>query len=396
MSSNITDRIKQFNKCRNPKLLELKYKLMSKSVFSFYRGTCHLFYEDLPKKSPLNIAPPVWVCGDLHLENFGSYKGDNRLVYFDINDFDESSLAPCTWDLARFVTSILVGYETLQINESQALDLSNLFLDVYIKTLAKGQSRSVEKETAKGLVEDLLIKLEKRDRADFLDKFTKDKKGKRQLTIDDERIIEATETQQKKVEKLIHNWQKSTGKDEKFYEVLDVQQRIAGTGSLGLERYLILVEGKGSPDQNYLLDLKEARTSSLQSYLTVPQPEWSSPATRIIAIQKRVQYTSPALLAVITDGNKSYVLRELQPSEDKVKLEDGEGKMGRLEKLIQSMGEVTAWDQLRSGGRQGSAIADDLINFAFVTEWRDRVLEYSYSYSKTVVADHYEFHKHIG
>jgi hypothetical protein len=33
-----------------------------------------------------------------HIENFGSYKGDNRLVYFDIGDFDESLLGPSAWD----------------------------------------------------------------------------------------------------------------------------------------------------------------------------------------------------------------------------------------------------------------------------------------------------------
>ncbi|RCJ32561.1 hypothetical protein A6769_27935 [Nostoc punctiforme NIES-2108] len=83
MTNNIIDRIHCFNLGRNPKLLELKYKAMRSDVFTFYRGTCHLFYEDFPKDLLLNAAPPVWICGDLHLENFGSYKGDNRLVYFD-------------------------------------------------------------------------------------------------------------------------------------------------------------------------------------------------------------------------------------------------------------------------------------------------------------------------
>ena len=69
---------------------------MRKSAFAFLRATCHLFYEDLPKSPLLRKVPPVWACGDLHLENFGSYKGDNRLVYFDLNDFDEALLAPCT------------------------------------------------------------------------------------------------------------------------------------------------------------------------------------------------------------------------------------------------------------------------------------------------------------
>ncbi|MHC5917742.1 MAG: DUF2252 family protein [Nostoc sp.] len=132
MTNNIIDRIHRFNLGRNPKLLELKYKAMGSNVFTFYRGTCHLFYEDFPKDFALNAAPPVWICGDLHLENFGSYKGDNRLVYFDINDFDEACLAPCTWDVVRFITSVIVGSHALKVNESEALHLSNYFLDVLV------------------------------------------------------------------------------------------------------------------------------------------------------------------------------------------------------------------------------------------------------------------------
>jgi uncharacterized protein (DUF2252 family) len=49
--------------------------------------------------------------------------------------------------------------------------------------------------------------------------------------------------------------------------VLDIGRRIAGTGSLGVERYVVLVEGKGSPDRNYLLDIKEAKPSAMAPHL---------------------------------------------------------------------------------------------------------------------------------
>ena len=89
-------RITTYNYGRDPERLSRKYAAMRADVFAFLRGTCHLFYEDWPHISTLNDAPRTWICGDLHLENFGSYKGDNRLTYFDLNDFDEAILAPCT------------------------------------------------------------------------------------------------------------------------------------------------------------------------------------------------------------------------------------------------------------------------------------------------------------
>ena len=65
---------------------------MADDVFAFLRGTCHLFYVRLPRARLTRSAPAAWACGDLHLANFGSYRGDNHLVYFDLNDFDEGWL----------------------------------------------------------------------------------------------------------------------------------------------------------------------------------------------------------------------------------------------------------------------------------------------------------------
>lgn len=395
MSNNIKTRIENFNNGRNPELLKLKYKKLATDPFSFFRGTCHLFYEDFPQNSLMNLAPLTWICGDLHLENFGSYKGDNRLVYFDINDFDESVLAPCIWDLVRFVTSIIVGSHSLGVDEKESLHLSNIYLKTYSQTLAKGKARTVEKETAKGLVKDLLESLKKRNRADFLDQRTEKKKGKQRLIIDNKRITKATDSEQAKVRGLIRHWHHTTNQNPDFYEIIDIQKRIAGNGSLGLDRYIILVEGNGSPDENYLLDFKATHSSSLQPYLTVSQPQWETPSQRVVTIQQRLQGTSPALLAAINDGDKSYILRELQPEQDAVILQAWDGKLGRLEKLIQTMAEVTAWDQLRSSGRQGSAIADELIDFGQSSEWHDYILEYAGNYAEKVNQDFEEFRQSI-
>ncbi|MGA9380614.1 MAG: DUF2252 family protein, partial [Phormidium sp.] len=168
MNKKVVERIVAFNQGRNPELLQRKYQLMQQDPFVFFRGTCHLFYEDWPKESLLNQAPTVWNCGDLHLQNFGSYKGDNRLVYFDINDFDEGILAPCTWDITRLVTSILVGASTIGVQESEAMAICYEYLDSYTNTLAKGQARTVEKETAQGMVKEHLESLTFRKRKDFL------------------------------------------------------------------------------------------------------------------------------------------------------------------------------------------------------------------------------------
>ncbi len=90
------------------------------------------------------------------------------------------------------------------------------------------------------------------------------------------------------------------------------------------------------------------------------------------------------------DG-QAYVLRELQPIQDRVNLSQWNGKLRRLEKVMKTMGAIVAWDQLRSGGREGSAIADDLIGFAQACEWRKALLEYAQAYSNQVETDYRAF-----
>src|SRR5678816_698175 len=165
----IRDRLNDFNKSVPLFLLKVKYKRMSENAFRFFRGTCHLFYEDLSKNSSFPSSPTSWITGDLHLENFGSYKGDNGLVYFDVNDFNEAVLAPVSWELARMATSIFVGFDDLQISQRETEDLASLFLKTYSSVLAIGKPRYIEAKIAKGIVKDFLERVSERTLAELLD-----------------------------------------------------------------------------------------------------------------------------------------------------------------------------------------------------------------------------------
>jgi len=386
---NVIERILIFNQGRDPDRLMLKYRAMRADAFAFLRGTCHLFYQDWPANSSLNDAPSAWICGDLHLENFGSFKGDNRLTYFDINDFDEAALAPATWELARFLTSVLVGAKTLEVNHSEAIALCHCFLDSYTAALQDGKARWLERDTAEGMVKNLLYGLKKRSRSEFMDSRTRFQHGKRILRQED-KALPAADADYQKVILFMADFAASQP-NPKFFKVIDVARRIAGIGSLGIERYVILVEGTGSSAGNYLLDLKYEPGSALTPYLTLPQPEWGTEAERVVSIQHRVQAISPAFLNAVRIGDRSYVMRELLPNSDRLHLELWNGKMRRLEKVMHAMGNVMAWGHLRSGGQQGSAIADEWIAFAARSDWRSPLLEYADGYARQVVIDWHEF-----
>ncbi|WP_430392337.1 DUF2252 domain-containing protein [Dyella sp. 20L07] len=371
---DVVETIRSYNVGRDPERLQRKYAAMRRDPFVFLRGSCHLFYARLPTAKIFAKAPLTWVCGDLHLENFGSYKGDNRLVYFDLNDFDEAALAPCSWELIRLLTSVHMAADSLKLSKDQTQHLCRTFLNDYVACLHNGKARWIERDTAQGMVGDLLSGLRGRLRPHFLDSRTERKGKQRHIRLDGKHALPATDKQRDKVTDLI---KKICAKepDPRFYKVLDVARRIAGTGSLGVDRFSILVAGKGSPDGNYLLDLKQAVPSSLVPHLDLAQPDWANEATRVVSVQQRMQGISPAFLRAITMGRHSYVLRGLQPTEDRVALAAWNGKLARLEGVLGAMGKLTAWSQLRSSGRQGSATADDLIAFSEKRRWPDQLLE---------------------
>src|SRR5690348_7490979 len=119
----IVKRIERCNRGREAERLAIKYARMRSNPFVFLRGTAHLFYEDLPRRGPLNGAPRTWICGDLHLENFGGYRAADDREYFNVSDFDEAALAPITWELARLAVSLLLAADItgMKAHEGEAL-----------------------------------------------------------------------------------------------------------------------------------------------------------------------------------------------------------------------------------------------------------------------------------
>ncbi|MEO8910006.1 MAG: DUF2252 family protein [Gemmatimonadaceae bacterium] len=394
LSRDANARIHRFNAGREPERLALKYREMCKSQFSFFRGTAHLFWEDLAKrKASLTPSPLVWACGDLHLENFGSFQGNNGLSYFDLNDFDEAALAPACWEVSRFIASIYVAAPSLDFKRADANALATSFLGAYRDALADGKPSGIERATATGMVRTLLHRLKRRKRAMLIDSRTEMRKGKRSLVIDDKHTLPATDAQRREVSLWLGRFAKSQP-DPKFFEIIDVARRVAGVGSLGLARYVVLARGDGKSDGQVILDAKQAPSSSLARFEKTRQPRWKSEADRVVAIQHRMQAIAPAMLDVVKIARDGFVLRELQPTKDRLTLKDARGDVGRLHSVVQTMGRLTAWAQLRSSGRQGSATIDDLISFAGGREWRSTersLIAYGQSYQAQVKRDYARF-----
>src|SRR5208283_2295348 len=80
---------------------------MGVSPFTFYRGAAILQARDLANAGVSGIT--VQACGDCHLANFGGFASPERVLVFDINDFDETFPGPWEWDIKRLGASLVLA-----------------------------------------------------------------------------------------------------------------------------------------------------------------------------------------------------------------------------------------------------------------------------------------------
>ena len=65
---------------------------MMVSPFTFYRGAAKVMAADLAATPVAGLE--VQLCGDAHLSNFGAFASPERILLFDVNDFDETLPGP--------------------------------------------------------------------------------------------------------------------------------------------------------------------------------------------------------------------------------------------------------------------------------------------------------------
>ena len=98
----------------DPAAFRTKFRKMAADPFAFYRGSACLFYADVADRDDPwadERTSRVWIQGDLHAENFGTYMDGDGVLIFDVNDFDEAYLGHFTWDVQRFAASMaLLGW----------------------------------------------------------------------------------------------------------------------------------------------------------------------------------------------------------------------------------------------------------------------------------------------
>jgi uncharacterized protein (DUF2252 family) len=352
-TNGVLEAILKFNQDRKPKLVRLKLRRMLEDPFTFFRGTNHLFVAEWPKLQPPEAGPEILICGDLHLENFGAYRTAEGDFRYDINDFDESIVAASSIDLVRCTTSIFLAAEQWRLTPTQATSMALAYLAHYQKAVLAaveaGAVGEVAPRSGRGAIWELLGTTAGGVQQALLVQNIKRKADGRPFI---RRAANHPEVSRKRVG-LIRQAVEAHGQkvgDADAFRVHDVTGRIAGVGSLGVRRYLALVEGEGAPHGHRLLDIKQVEVSVLAGGKLAPQPDYGGDeARRVVCAQTTLQGHPAAGLDALKIGNHSYRIREMIPDENRSSLDRLRKQPAKLREAVETAGLLTAWSQLRGG-----------------------------------------------
>ena len=207
-----------------PADLELKHKAMAEGVFPFLRATFYRWMQRWPKVCPSEAkAPQLLAVGDLHVENFGTWRDVEGRLVWGINDFDEADSMPYTIDLVRLAVSAHIAVREAHLTIG-ARDACVAILDGYRKALAAGGRAIVLAEEHQWLHDTVMTSL--RDPVQFWKKF--------------EGLTEITESVPKRARRAIEKMSPEPGIS---YQLM---HRVAGLGSLGRQRFLAVAEYRGA------------------------------------------------------------------------------------------------------------------------------------------------------
>ena len=301
-----------------------KHEKMASGAFPFLRATYWRWAETILDVCPeLANATPVLAVGDIHLENYGTWRdADGRLVW-GVNDFDEATEMPYVLDLVRLAVSAALADEAKSRSSSFICDA---ILDGYEEGLGKPRATVLDRHH-----DWLREAVEVKDKA--RDKFWKELKE----------LEPAEEEPQPRYLAALR-----TALPEPPSGDVRVVPRQAGAGSLGRPRWVAVTKWRGAPV------VREAKVLVPSAWNLVPgrggfSIRWSEIATG--------RYRAPDPWFRLTDN---IVVRRLSPNNRKIeakKEKDREILLG--ESMLRAMGSDLAGIHLGSVDRR-SEIGRDL------------------------------------
>ncbi|WP_306214248.1 DUF2252 domain-containing protein [Actinoplanes sp. RD1] len=313
----------------DPAAFRRKFRKMAASPFAFYRGSASLFYADLTAgwrddRFLDEHTSRVWIHGDLHAENFGTYMNSSGQLVFNVNDFDEAYVGPFIWDLKRFSASVaLIGYSKA-LSDDVITSLVRAFAGAYLtelRAIAHGGDDaigSITLDNADGVLRRVLQEARLNTRVDLLAGQTTIDEYERRFSLGDG-VYDVDAATAEQVTAAFHAYLDtlpshghgvSTG-------IKDIKLRKGvGIGSAGLPSYNLLLEGHTQALENdVIIYMKQAQVPAVARWVTDERVEayFRHQGHRTAESQRALQAHADPWLGYTELGGVGQLVAEVSP-----------------------------------------------------------------------------------
>ncbi len=313
----------------DPVAFRAKFRKMAADPGSFYRGSACLFYADVAaQKDPWadERTSRIWIQGDLHAENFGTYMDGDGVLVFDVNDFDEAYLGHFTWDVRRMAASIaLIGWQ-----KALPDDMITELIEIYARSYVEQVHEFVETErddvfslgldSTDGPVHDVLLTAKLASRIELLEELTVIEDYDRRFRAGPG-VRQLDKNELFSVMAAFEDYKESIPERKRSrrlnYSIKDVVGRSGfGIGSAGLPAYNFLIEGWTQALENdIVLSMKQGNVAAPSRVVDDERMTdyFDHHGHRTAVSQRSLQARSDPLLGHTAVDGVGYVVSELSP-----------------------------------------------------------------------------------
>jgi len=313
----------------SPDAFRTKFRKMAADPFAFYRGSACLFYADI-----VGMEDPwadertsrVWIQGDLHAGNFGTYMDARGSLIFDVNDFDEAYVGSFTWDVLRFVASVSLLSWRKALSDEDIDTLVATYVRAYIDQVRRfaehsgDEAFSLRLDTTDGAIREVLQNSRMSSRVALLNSMTQIDDYDRHFR-EGHGVRRLGDAERDAVCAAFEAYRSTIPDDKRYnsiaYRVKDVVGKAGfGIGSAGLPAYNILIEGYTEAlDNDIVLSMKQGNVAaparvvhddSIKDYFL-------HHGHRTAVSQRALQAHADPLLGHTEYGGVGFVVSELSP-----------------------------------------------------------------------------------
>ena len=306
-----------------------KFDVLADDLYSFFRGTALLYYRDMAGADA--NRPKVLLLGDVHPGNFGVMPNADNVPIFSVNDFDEVTYGPYSWDLRRGATGFWLAAKCQGgLHKKKRRKIVRKFVGGYIDGLKHFAIHASETTDVyrRDNAPDIICKLiddAMSERADWLSSDHQDEKRKGFRPTDElQPVSSRVEEFQGYVDALAKRNEIETGGRCGELKVKDVAIRHgAGCASLGLARYYVMLEGPDCDgEDDIVLEFKRARRSALDGIVPTGDLDPGGRAERIANGQRVHLPHGDVFYGWVEIDGESFMTRERAPFRDDIDLDD--------------------------------------------------------------------------